>query len=33
MKKNEMDGACGTYGGEESWVQGFDEGTLGKETT
>jgi len=23
IKKDEMGGACGTYGGEESWVHGF----------
>jgi hypothetical protein len=24
MKKNEMGGACGTYGGQERCIQGFD---------
>ena len=23
-KKNEMGGACGTYGAEESYIRGFD---------
>jgi hypothetical protein len=23
IKKNEMGGTCGTYGGEDRWVQGF----------
>ena len=23
LKKREMDGACGTYGGQESCIQGF----------
>jgi hypothetical protein len=31
MKKNEMDGACGTYGGQERCLQGFGGETLGKE--
>jgi hypothetical protein len=31
--KNEMGGACGTYGGEESCVQGFGGEARGKMTT
>ena len=27
LKKNEMGGACGTYGGQERRVQGFGEET------
>jgi hypothetical protein len=30
---HEMGGACSTYGGGESYIQGFDGETLGKETT
>jgi hypothetical protein len=33
MKKNEMGGACSTYGGGERHVQGIGEEILGKETT
>ena len=33
IKKNEMGGACGTYGGEERRVQGFGGETWRKETT
>ena len=33
MKKNEMDGARGTYRGEEKGVQGFGGETWEKETT
>jgi hypothetical protein len=33
MKKNEMGGACGMYGGEERCIQGFDGETCGKETS
>ena len=32
-KKNEMGGACSTYGGEERCIQGFGGETWGKETT
>jgi hypothetical protein len=33
IEKNEMGGACGTYGGEEGHIRGFD-GEIGrKETT
>ena len=33
IEKNEMCGACGTYGGEERRVQGFSQETWGEETT
>jgi len=33
IKKNEMDGACSTYGGEERCIQGFGGKTWRKETT
>ena len=33
IKKNEMGGACGAYGGGERRVQGFGGETGGKETT
>ena len=33
MEKKEMGGACSSYGGEESYVQGFGGQTWGKETT
>ena len=33
IKKNEMDGACGTNGGHKSCVKGFGKETLWKETT
>jgi len=32
IEKNEMGGACSTYGGEERRIQGFGGGTSGKET-
>jgi hypothetical protein len=32
IKKNEMGGACGTYGGEERCIQGYAGETWGKET-
>ena len=32
IEKNEMGGACGTYGGRESCAQSFGGETLGKET-
>jgi hypothetical protein len=32
-RKIEMGGACGTYGGEESCVQGFDEEARSREAT
>ena len=31
--KNEMDGACSLYGGDEKCIQGFGGETCGKETT
>ena len=31
IKKNEADGACGTYGGEERCIQDFGGGDLQKE--
>ena len=33
IKKNEMDGACGAYGGGEMCAQGSGGETWGKETT
>ena len=33
IKKNEMGGACSTYGGGERCAQGFGGETWGKETT
>jgi hypothetical protein len=33
IAKNEMGGACGTYGGQEKGIQGLDAETRGKETT
>jgi hypothetical protein len=33
IEKNEMGGACNTYGGEERCIQGFGGKTQGKETT
>jgi len=33
IEKNEMGGACGTYGGEERRILGFGGETGGKETT
>jgi hypothetical protein len=33
IEKNEMGGACSSYGGEERYIQGFVGETLGKETT
>jgi hypothetical protein len=33
IEKNEMDGACSTYGREERLIQGFGGETRGKETT
>jgi len=33
VKKNEMGGACNTYGGEQKCLQGFGGETCGKETT
>ena len=33
IKKNEMGGACNTYGGYESCVQGFGGESCGKEAT
>jgi hypothetical protein len=33
IEKNEIDGACSTYGGEERRIQDFDEETSRKETT
>ena len=32
-EKNEMDGACSTYGGEKRRIQGFGRETWDKETT
>ena len=32
IKKNEMGGACGTYGGRERCAEGFGGETWGKET-
>jgi hypothetical protein len=31
LNENEMDGACGTGGGYERWIQGFVGETWGKE--
>jgi hypothetical protein len=33
IEKNEMDGACSTYGGKERCIQDFGEETGGKATT
>jgi len=33
IEKNEMDGACNKYGGQERCIQGFGGETWGKETT
>jgi hypothetical protein len=33
IEKNEMDGACSTYGGDERRIQGFGGETLTIETT
>jgi hypothetical protein len=33
IEKNEMDGECSAYGGEERCMQGFGGETWGKETT
>jgi len=33
IKKNEMDGACGTYGGDVSCIEGFNGETWRKNTT
>jgi hypothetical protein len=33
MKKNELVGSCGTYGGEERCLRGFDGESSWKETT
>ena len=33
IEKNEMDGACRAYGGEERHMQGFGMEARGKETT
>jgi hypothetical protein len=33
IEKNEMGGACSTYGGRERCVQDFGRETLGKQTT
>ena len=33
IEKNEMGGACNTYGGEERRIQGFGEYISGTETT
>jgi hypothetical protein len=33
LKKNDMGGACGTYGGGERFVQDFGGDTWGKEIT
>jgi hypothetical protein len=33
IEKNEMDGTCSTYGGEERCIQGSGGETVGKETT
>ena len=33
IEKNDMGGACSTYGGEERCIQGFGGETRGKETT
>ena len=33
VKKNEMGRTCGTYGGEERFIQGFSGETWGKKTT
>jgi len=33
IEKNEMGGACSTYGTEERRIQGFDGENRGKETT
>jgi hypothetical protein len=32
IKKNEIGGACSTYGGQERYILGFGAETLGKET-
>jgi len=33
IKEDEMGGACGTYGGQDRYIQGFRGETWGKETT
>ena len=33
IKRNEMEGACGTYGGEKRRIHSFDGEIQGKETT
>jgi hypothetical protein len=33
IKKNELGGACGTYGVRERFIQGFGGDTCGKETS
>ena len=33
IKKNEMGGECGTFGGQERCIRGFDGEARGKETT
>jgi hypothetical protein len=33
IKKNEMGGACSTYGGDEKCILGFDVETQGKQVT